>query len=226
MILLVAAAWLGLTLTEKRAEHHGISKENINNIIFYGLLAFVIGGRLSFILQNTIAFIKSPLGIISVNPDMFDPAGGTAVAFLVALIYGQRSGLLFWDTLDALTPFFAILSIGMGLGHLAAGKAFGKETDLGWGINLWNATRHPTQLYETFASLLIFILLWFKRHDPRPGILFLTFAALTAGSQLFIQAFRGDSILILNGIKQEQVVALAALAVIFILLEYRIKEKS
>ena len=226
MILLVAAAWLGLTLTEKRAERHRISKENINNIIFYGLLAFVIGGRLSFILQNTIAFIKSPLGIISVNPDMFDPAGGTAVAFLVALIYGQRSGLLFWDTLDALTPFFAILSIGMGLGHLAAGKAFGKETDLAWGINLWNATRHPTQLYETFASLLIFILLWFKRHDPRPGILFLTFAALTAGSQLFIQAFRGDSILILNGIKQEQVVALAALAGIFILLEYRIKEKS
>ena len=226
MILLVAAAWLGLTLTEKRAERHGISKENINNIIFYGLLAFVIGGRLSFILQNTIAFIKSPLGIISVNPDMFDPAGGTAVAFLVALIYGQRSGLLFWDTLDALTPFFAILSIGMGLGHLAAGKAFGKETDLAWGINLWNATRHPTQLYETFASLLIFILLWFKRHDPRPGILFLTFAALTAGSQLFIQAFRGDSILILNGIKQEQVVALAALTGIFILLEYRIKEKS
>ncbi len=226
MILLVAAAWIGLTLTEKRAERHGISKENINNIIFYGLLAFIIGGRLSFVLQNTPAFIKSPLGIISVNPDIFDPAGGAAVAFLVALIYGQRSGLLFWDTLDALTPFFAILSIGMGLGHLAAGTAFGKETDLAWGINLWNATRHPTQIYETLASVLIFSLLWLKKHDPHPGILFLTFGALTAGSQLFIHAFRGDSTLILNGIKQEQVVALAALAVIFILLEHRLKEKS
>jgi phosphatidylglycerol:prolipoprotein diacylglycerol transferase len=226
MILLVAAAWIGLTLTEKRAERHGISKENINNIIFYGLLAFVIGGRLSFVLQNTPAFLKSPLGIFSINPDIFDPFGGTAVAFIAAYIYGQRNGLLFWKTLDALTPFFAILIIGTGLSHLAAGTAFGKETDQSWGINLWNATRHPTQLYETFASLLIFILLWFKRHDPRPGILFLTFAALTAGSQLFIQAYRGDSTLILNGIKQEQVIALAVLAGIFILLEYRIKEKS
>lgn len=226
MILLVAAAWIGLTLTEKRAERHGISKENINNIIFYGLLAFVIGGRLSFVLQNTHAFLKSPLGIFSINPDIFDPFGGTAVAFIAAYIYGQRNGLLFWKTLDALTPFFAILIIGTGLSHLAAGTAFGKETDQSWGINLWNARRHPTQLYETFASLFIFILLWFKRHDPRPGIVFLTFGALTAGSQLFLHAFRGDSTLILNGIKQEQVVALAALAVIFILLEYRIKEKS
>ena len=226
MILLVAAAWIGLTLTEKRAERHGISKENINNIIFYGLLAFVIGGRLSFVLQNTHAFLKSPLGIFSINPDIFDPFGGTAVAFIAAYIYGQRNELLFWKTLDALTPFFAILIIGTGLSHLAAGTAFGKETDQSWGINLWNARRHPTQLYETFASLFIFILLWFKRHDPRPGIVFLTFGALTAGSQLFLHAFRGDSTLILNGIKQEQVVALAALAVIFILLEYRIKEKS
>ena len=226
MILLVAAAWIGLTLTEKRAERHGISKENINNIIFYGLLAFVIGGRLSFVLQNTHAFLKSPLGIFSINPDIFDPFGGTTVAFIAAYIYGQRNGLLFWKTLDALTPFFAILIIGTGLSHLAAGTAFGKETDQSWGINLWNARRHPTQLYETFASLFIFILLWFKRHDPRPGIVFLTFGALTAGSQLFLHAFRGDSTLILNGIKQEQVVALAALAVIFILLEYRIKEKS
>lgn len=226
MILLVAAAWIGLTLTEKRAERHGISKENINNIIFYGLLAFVIGGRLSFVFQNTPAFLKSPLGILSINPDIFDPFGGTAVSFIAAYIYGQRNGLLFWKTLDALTPFFAIIIIGTGLSHLAAGTAFGKETDQPWGINLWNATRHPVQLYETLTSLFIFILLWYKRHDTRPGILFLTFAALTAGSQLFIQAFRGDSTLILNGIKQEQVVALAALAVIFILLEYRIKEKS
>jgi hypothetical protein len=57
-------------------------------------------------------------------------------------------------------------------------------------------------------------------------MLFLTFAALTAGSQLFIQAFRGDNTLILNGLRQEQVIAFAALAFIFILIEYRLKEKA
>ena len=225
MLLIFAAAWIGLTIAEKRAERNGISKENINNIIFNGLITFVIGGRISFILQNIPAFIKNPFGVVSINPDMFDPLGAVTAAIIVVLVYGQRRRLLFWYTLDALTPFFAILTIGIGLSHLAAGTAFGKETKLVWGINLWNATRHPTQIYETLASFLTFGLLWFKRHDTRSGILFLTFAALTAGSQLFIQAFRGDNTLILNGLRQEQVIAFAALAFIFILFEYRLKEK-
>jgi phosphatidylglycerol---prolipoprotein diacylglyceryl transferase len=225
IILLLLATWIGLNLAERRAERHGISKDDLNNITYYGLIAFVIGGRLSFVLQNLPAFIKSPLGIISINPDIFDPLGALAVALIVTFVYGQRRKLLLWDTLDALTPYFAILATGIGLSHLAAGTAFGKETDLAWGINLWNATRHPTQIYETLASLLIFGLVWFQKQNPRSGILFLTYAALTAASTLFIQAFRGDSTLIFNGLHQGQVVAWVALAVIFILFEYQLKEK-
>ncbi len=225
MILLFIAAWIGLTFAEKHTERYGVSKNDLNNITFYSLIAFVIGGRLSFVLQNMPAFTKSPLGIISINPDIFDPLGGLAVAVIAAVIYGQRQGLLLWNTLDALTPFFAVLGIGIGLSHLAAGTAFGTETDLAWGIDLWNATRHPTQIYETLASLLIFGLVWFQKQNPRPGILFLTFAALTAASQIFIQAFRGDSTLILDGLRQEQVIAWVALVIIFILFETRLKEK-
>jgi phosphatidylglycerol:prolipoprotein diacylglycerol transferase len=224
MILLLLATWVGLTLAEKRSERHGISKDDLNNITYYGLIAFVIGGRLSFVLQNPPAFIKSPLGIISINPDIFDPFGAMAVAIITAMIYGQRHSLKLWNTLDALTPYCAILSIGIGLSHLAAGTAFGMETDVAWGINLWNATRHPTQLYETIASLLIFGLIWFQKQNQRPGLLFLTYAALTAASQLFIQAFRGDSMLIFNGLRQGQVIVWVTLAFIFILFEYRLKE--
>jgi phosphatidylglycerol---prolipoprotein diacylglyceryl transferase len=225
MILLLLATWVGLTLAEKQAEHHGISRDDLNNITYYGLIAFVVGGRLSFVLQNFPAFVKSPLGIISINPDIFDPLGGMVVAIITAMIYGQHRKLQFWNTLDTLTPFFAILSIGIGLSHLAAGTAFGMETDVAWGIDLWNATRHPTQIYETAASLLIFGLVWLQKRNPRPGILFLTYAALTAAAQLFIQAFRGDSTLIFNGLRQGQVIAWVMLAVIFVLFEYRLKEK-
>lgn len=226
MILLLLATWIGLTFAEKRAERHGVSKDDLNNITYYGLIAFVIGGRLSFVLQNLPAFIKSPLGIISINPDIFDPLGALAVAFIVAFVYGQRQKLQLWNTLDALTPYFAILAIGIGLSHLAAGTAFGMETDAAWGINLWNATRHPTQTYEILASLLIFGLVWFQKQNLRPGILFLIYAALTAAAQLFIQAFRGDSALIFNGLHQKQVIAWVLLAVIFILFEYQLKEKN
>lgn len=224
MILLLLATWIGLTFAEKHTERHGVSKDDLNNITYYGLIAFVVGGRLSFVLQNMPAFIKSPLGIISINPDIFDPLGALAVAFIVAFVYGQRRKLLFWNTLDALTPYFAVLAIGIGLSHLAAGTAFGMETDAAWGINLWNATRHPTQIYEILASLLIFGLVWFQKENPRPGILFLTYAALIAAAQLFIQAFRGDSTLIFNGLHQEQVIAWVVLAVCFVLFEYQFQK--
>ncbi len=221
MILLLLATWIGLTLAEKRTERYGVSKEDLNNITYYGLIAFVIGGRLSFVLQNLPAFIKSPLGIFSINPDIFDAPGGLAAAIIAAVIYGQRRGLQLWNTLDSVTPFFAVLSIGIGLSHLAAGTAFGMETDVVWGIDLWNATRHPTQIYEIAASLLIFGLVWLQKQNPHPGVLFLTYAALTAATQLIIQAFRGDSTLILNGLRQGQIIAWVALAVIFILLEHQ-----
>ena len=130
MILLVIASWVGLTFAEKRADQYGLGKDELNNITFYGLLAFIIGGRLSFVLQNIVTFSKSPTGIFSINPDIFDPIGATGITLIVMLVYGQRNNLLLWPTLDALTPFFAILFIGMGLSHLASGIAFGKETDL------------------------------------------------------------------------------------------------
>ncbi|HKJ38545.1 MAG TPA: prolipoprotein diacylglyceryl transferase family protein, partial [Anaerolineales bacterium] len=164
-ILLVAALWIGLTLAEKRTQKHGVSKEQLNNMVFYGLFAFIIGGRVLFALSNISAFAQSPLSIFSPNPDLFDPTSGLLTALLFGFIYGQRQKLPFWGTLDSLTPVFAMITIGLSLSHLAAGTAFGSPTDMAWGIDLWNATRHPTQIYELIASLLIFGLLWSQKTD-------------------------------------------------------------
>ncbi len=224
MILLVAAAWIGLSLAEKRAERYGVSKEDLNNAIFNSLIALVAGGRIFFVLQNLSAFSKSPFGIFSINPDLFDPIGGLAAAIVLALVYGQRRGLKFWSTLDALTPFFSILTVGIGLSHFAAGTSFGKETDLPFGIELWNATRHPTQIYETLAAFLTFGLIWLRKENPASGILFLTFAALTAFSQIVIQSFRADIALISNGSIQGQITAWLVLLICFILFEFRFKQ--
>ena len=226
MILLVVFAWLGLTLAERRTERHGISKDDLNNITFYGLIAFIIGGRISYVLQNLSAFTKSPLGIISINPDLFDTFGALAATFIVAFAYGQRKQLAFWNVLDALTPFFAVLAIGLGLSHLAAGTAFGIPTDLPWGIDLWNATRHPTQIYDTIASILILGLVWSFKPIPRPGIVFLLFTATTALAQLVLQAFRANYTVLFNGLRQEQILAWFVLLICFLLFENRLKPKK
>lgn len=225
MILLIVATWLGLTLAEKRTEQHNISKDDLNNITFYGMIAFVLGGRLTYILQNISAFTKSPLDIISINPDLFDPIGALAIAFIIVFAYAQRKQLPLWNILDALTLFFAVIAIGLGLSHLAAGTAFGTPTEVPWGINLWNATRHPTQLYDAIASSLILVLLWLFKPKLRPGILFLFFIALTALSQLITQTFRADTTFIFNGVRQPQVLAWVTLLLCFFIIETRLNIK-
>lgn len=213
IILVVAALWIGLALAEKRSERHGVSNDTLNNLVFYSLFGFIVGGRILFALTNYSAFTDSPLNIFSLNVDLFDPTSGLIVAALVGMIYGRKQNLPSWNALDALTPIFAALAIGLHLSHLAAGTAFGSPTTLPWGIELWNATRHPTQIYELIASLVIFGLIWFRKSELSSGTLFLNFTALTAGARLFLEAFRWDSVLIFGGFRLAQVVAWVVLAV-------------
>ena len=224
-ILLIAALWFGLTLAEKRSQKYGVTKEQLNNIVFYGLFGFIIGGRVLFALNNLSAFSQSPLSIFSPNPDLFDPTSGLLSALLVGFIYGQREKLPLWGTLDSLTPVLAMIAIGLALSHLAAGTAFGSPTDVAWAMDLWNATRHPTQIYELIASLLIFGLLWSQKTDSPPGIYFLAFTALTAGARLFLEAFRGDSTLIFGEYRLAQLTAWTIIAASFFISETLQKRK-
>lgn len=214
LILPLAALWIGLTLAEKRAERYGTSKDNLNNIIYFSFFGYILGGRLLYALENYSAFMQSPLSLLSPNLDLFDPFAASVVALIIGFVYGSRQQLRLWSTLDALTPLFATLAIGLSLSHLAAGTAFGSPTQLPWGIELWNAKRHPTQIYEFMAALLIFSFLWFRKAESVPGMTFLTFTGLTAASRLFLEAFHGDSTLIFGGLRLAQILAWFLLAVV------------
>ena len=226
LILLVAALWVGLALVEKRAARHNLSKDALNNIVYYSLFGYVLGGRLLYALANFSAFIDSPRSLFSLNLDLFDPIGALVVAVLVGIVYGARQKIAFWPTLDALTPLFAVIVIGLALSHLAAGTAFGAPTELPWGIELWNATRHPTQIYELIAALIVFSSIWFRKTSSPAGSDFLLFAALTAGTRLFFEAFRGDSTLIFGGLRLAQVIAWLVLVAAFVATELLQKVKE
>lgn len=226
MLLVVLAAWLGLTFAERRTERHGISKDDLNNIIFYSLIAFVFGGRIIFTLQNLTVFAKKPLDVISINTDLFDLSGALAFAFLAAIIYGQRKQLGFWNSLDALTPFFAILAIGIGLSHLAEGTIHGTLTNLPWGIEFQGDILHPISHYEVLASFFIAGLIWRFGQNTRPGIVFLTFAACTAASHVLLSAFNSNATFLLEQYRSGQVLAWVVLFLCFILLELRLRSAS
>jgi phosphatidylglycerol:prolipoprotein diacylglycerol transferase len=221
LILVMVAIWAGLYLVERRSARYGVSNEDLNNIVFFSLIGFLLGGRILYAFENLSAFTQSPQSLISLNLDLFDSFGGLAVAIIVALVYGQRRTLSFWSTLDALTLVFAFFAVGLGLAHLASGSAFGKETTLPWGMKLWGAVRHPSQVYEILAALLILGLLWFQKANTRPGVYFLRFAALTSSARLFLEAFRGDSTLVFGGLRLAQIIAWVVLAISLFLLDRR-----
>ena len=220
LIPLLAALWIGLALAEKRAGRHGVPKETFNTLVYYSLLGYILGGRILFALANLSAFSNSILSLFSLNIDLFDPFGALVTAVLTGFVYGRRQKLALWPTLDTLAPLLAVLAIGLALSHLAAGTAFGSPTDVPWGIELWNAARHPTQLYELIAAFLIFLLVWFRPERPPAGTEFLLFLSLSAGARLFLEAFRGDSTLIVAGLRLAQVVAWLILAGALLTLEW------
>jgi phosphatidylglycerol:prolipoprotein diacylglycerol transferase len=120
-----------------------------------------------------------------------------------------------------LTPLFASVAIGIAFSHLASGAAFGEETNIPWAIEQWGALRHPTQGYEIIASVLTLALILIQKPSIRPGYEFLFFVALTSTSQLIIEGFRGDSTLILGGLRAEQITAWVILLVAFIGLDHQ-----
>ncbi len=83
LILLLATLWIGLALAEKRVERHGISKDALNNLIYYSVFSYILGGRLIYALSNYSVFLQSPLSIFSLNLDLFDPVAALVVAVIV-----------------------------------------------------------------------------------------------------------------------------------------------
>ena len=216
-LVILIGVWAGLTLAERFAGNHKINPDKIYNLTLAGLIAGVLGARLVYAARYSAAFSADPTSLFSLNPGLLDPLGGIAAGMIAALIYGQRTHLPFWRTGDALTPALAVASIALGLSQLAAGSAFGAQTEVPWGIELWGAKRHPTQIYNTLSAGLILIALWpgrryLARLSETPGTIFLTFTALSACARLVIEGFRGDSAILPNGIRVAQIAAWLVLA--------------
>lgn len=209
-LVLLLGLWLGLLLAERNAYRTGISSNHLYNLVFIALITGLLGARLAYVLQYPQAFLADPLSVISRNTSLLDPLGGSLAAILAGLVYGQRKRLPFWSTLDALTPFLASIAVALGLSHLASGSAFGRATELPWGIELWGETRHPSQVYETISAALILAAIWPGKgllRPSQPGVYFLGFLALSAASRLFLEVFRGDSVLFAGGFRSAQILA-------------------
>ena len=159
--------------------------------------------------------------------------GGFLAALIVAVWFARHSGLALWPTLDVLAPATAIGQAIGRLGCLSAGCCFGKPADCAWAVTFRNpiAQRtvgtpldvplHPTQIYESLATLgLFFVLLWLAPRKRFHGQVAATYLLGYAVLRFVIEFFRGDERgSVLHGaLSTSQLVALLVVLVVVALL--------
>ncbi len=208
-LMLLLGLWLGLEAASRFAPRLRISGETLANVVLIGLGVGVVAARLGYAARFPDAYLSAPLSLFSLNPQTLDWSIGILAGLAAAWLYTQRKQIPLRATLDALSPGIAVFAVFVGLAHIASGDAYGMPTSLPWGIDLWGATRHPTQFYETILALAIAA--WIARearHANSDGTLFLQTTGLLAAARLFVEAFRGDSATLTGGIRVAQIAAL------------------
>lgn len=211
-LFLIAGIWVALNLAEREASKRGVSSSDISNLVLVGLVAGIIGARVWYAFRFLNVYAENPASLFSLNPSTLATEEGMLTGLVAGLVYAWRKAMPLWSTLDALTPGLAVFWIALGFSNLASGDAFGAPSRLPWAIDLWGEQRHPSQIYEILAAILILWLVWrIKRWNAFPGFLFLSWLGLAAGSRLILEAARGDSLIEFGSLRSAQVVSLGVL---------------
>jgi phosphatidylglycerol:prolipoprotein diacylglycerol transferase len=149
------------------------TKENISDIIFYGALGVILGGRVGYILfYNFAEFLHSPLMIFKIWQGGMSFHGGLLGVIIAMLLYSRKIHCHLADLTDFMVP---VVPIGLGagrIGNFINGELWGRVTDVPWGMMYPQGgalPRHPSELYEfLLEGVLLFIILWWYSSKPRP----------------------------------------------------------
>ena len=149
--------------------------KHVDDLIFYGALGAVLGGRLGYLMfYNWPVFISNPLTFFNFQNGGMSFHGGFLGVLLAMVIFNKKYQFTFFQTTDFIAPLIP-LGLGFGrIGNYINGELWGRVTDSSWGIlapdqsGLWEK-RFPTQLYEALLEgFVLFCILWlFSNKKPQ-----------------------------------------------------------
>jgi phosphatidylglycerol:prolipoprotein diacylglycerol transferase len=202
----LALAFLGAIFVAVRlAERDGLPKERIYDLCLWLLISSLIGSKILMFFTEP-EYREHPLELFSLD---FLRSGGVFYGGLLgAVIAGyflmKRWKLPWWKTADACAPGIALGNVLGRQGCFSAGCCWGKPTNLPWGVRFTEAGNaitgvpiheklHPTQLYESFAMLIVFcFLLWLHKRKKFSGQVILSYAVIYATVRFLIEFVRDD----------------------------------
>ena len=192
----------------------GVGEEKFEPLFMYCFFGILIGARLGhclfyepeYYLSNPIEMIlpirNTPNGWVFRGYEGLASHGGVIGVIIALLLYTRKTKLTMVWTLDHIAIAAPLFSTFVRLGNFMNSEIIGNVTDAPWGVVFVQAgetlPRHPAQLYESIAYLVIFLvgLLLYRKYNDRMGKgLFLGYCLFTIFTFRFLVEF----------IKEEQV---------------------
>ena len=206
--LFLAIAFIaGIWITSRNARKEGVDSDSIWNMGLIILCATLVGCKLLMLIADFSYYAANPQEIFSLSTlrSMGVFYGGLLLALGAAAWYLRKRRLPAWRVADCAAPGIALGQAIGRLGCLMAGCCYGAHADVPWAIRFssqyaaenmgtpLNIPLHPTQIYESVGTLLLFgFLTWrlFRRHMT--GQVILEYLGIYAVMRFIIEFFRGD----------------------------------
>jgi phosphatidylglycerol:prolipoprotein diacylglycerol transferase len=191
MYVLAFALFIALGRVRIRQPHiaaMGWKKEDLDDMLFYGMLGVVIGGRMGEVLFYRPAFFAAnPLEIVEVWHGGMSFHGGYIGVLLAMWLWSRKAGRNLLDVYDFIAPMVPLGYACGRLGNFINAELPGRvvsDPTLPWAM-LWPDTayplhpnpvflvglRHPSPLYQMLIDgILVFIILWLYARKERPRL--------------------------------------------------------
>lgn len=149
------------------------SPEVVSDLIFYGALGAVIGGRLGYVLfYKPDYYLSNIVEIFYLQQGGMSFHGGLLGVIAGIYLFSRKIKLSFMLVADFVAPVAPIGLFFGRMGNFINQELWGKTTDVPWGMVFTNGgplPRHPSMLYEAILEgLLLLVVIWWVARKPRP----------------------------------------------------------
>ena len=184
--------WLAtLRVAQPQYASKGWTRRDIEDLLFYGVLGVVIGGRLGYALFYKPSYYAAhPLEVIAVWKGGMAFHGGLLGVIVAMALFARSRGRHFLEVMDLVAPCIPTGLASGRMGNFINGELWGRAADpsLPWAMVFPQSgsdlPRHPSQLYQfALEGLLLFVLIWLYARRPRK--LGQVAAAFTVGYGVF-----------------------------------------
>jgi phosphatidylglycerol:prolipoprotein diacylglycerol transferase len=169
--------WLGRQriLTHPELATTGWTLRQLDDLLFYGVLGVIVGGRLGQVLFYEPAYyLEHPLQVLAVWRGGMSFHGGFLGVLIAMWLYARKSKRRWLELTDFIAPLVPLGLAAGRIGNFINGELWGRAADpaLPWAMLFpWvdDVPRHPSQLYQAgLEGLVLFVCLWLYSSRKRP----------------------------------------------------------